>query len=261
MSYKATPSSQVGDWPDTVYVSQNKRGFNRDVARTMAGFGALIPICLETEVLLVGGALHQDPALQPLAENLIRNAASALGRPNATTCAELTDLCPLTDARMLRMVCGDTCGCTDPLSSAWFKVEPQGCGRHCLDLAEAKLQNSSCEDADVREAGWRAFWHGYEEGVVGFYGDDVRETASFPLIAETVEGFLTTGCSYMEAQPSEFITDTPWCDGHPELFRPLGSLCPVQCGCRDTPPAMLPNGLSSYCPTSCSSNSTSQKAG
>ena len=118
MSYKGTPSSLQEDWARTIYFG-NRRTFEADVALSIANLGSEFPFCMETVVLLETGQLHQDPALQPIAENFLRNAASALGRPTATTCAELADLCGLTDARLLRLTCGQTCGCTDPASSAW----------------------------------------------------------------------------------------------------------------------------------------------
>ena len=32
------------------------------------------------------------------------------------------------------MLCGDTCGCSDPLASAWHKVPSQGCHGACLQV-------------------------------------------------------------------------------------------------------------------------------
>lgn len=39
-----------------------------------------------------------------------------------SNCSELKHLCDLPEARLLRMVCGSTCGCTDPLSQPFHKV-------------------------------------------------------------------------------------------------------------------------------------------
>ena len=118
MSYKGTPSSLQEDWALTIYFG-NRRTFDADVARSISNLGSQFPFCMETTVLVETGQLHQDPALQPIADTLLWNAASALGRPTAMTCAELADLCGLPDARLLRLTCGQTCGCTDPASSAW----------------------------------------------------------------------------------------------------------------------------------------------
>ena len=68
------------------------------------------------------GQLHGDVALQPIIEDVLKNAASAMGRPHATTCEELADLCSMPDARLLRVVCGATCGCTELRTSAWHRV-------------------------------------------------------------------------------------------------------------------------------------------
>ena len=116
MSYKDTPSSQVKVWPQTIYFAEDKRAFNSEIDRTISDVGAMFPFCMETLVLRETGDLHQDPALQPIIEGFVLNAATALGRPNATTCAELADLCDLPDARLLRVTCGETCGCTDTVA-------------------------------------------------------------------------------------------------------------------------------------------------
>ncbi|CAE7655236.1 unnamed protein product [Symbiodinium sp. CCMP2456] len=255
MSYKGTPSSLQEDWPQTIHFSDDRRTFDTDVARTMTNLGDTYPFCMETTVLLETGQLHQDPALQPTVETFLRNAATALGRPNATTCAELADLCSSPDARLLRMTCAETCGCTDPESSAWHKVQSQGCSGICLAEATAKLQTAECEDDVVNHTGWQSFWHGYEGAIIGHYGDRVTTTQFFGWIGSIAQDFLTYGCPILQILPTEILTGVSWCDGHPQLFRPLASMCPIQCGCRDGRAPTLPNGLRSYCPNSCS-NST-----
>ncbi|CAE7326383.1 unnamed protein product [Symbiodinium sp. CCMP2592] len=255
MSHKGTPSSQLQAWPWTIMFSVNRRAFNTDIDRSTSNLGTLFPFCVETAVLKETGPLHQDPALQPVLGSIVRNAAASLGRSNATTCAELADLCSMSDARLLRVACGETCGCTDLRSSAWHKVEAQGCSKRCLAEAEVKLQTISCDDDVINDAGWQAFWHQYEDALIGYYGEGIALTTLFALANDTARGFLSDGCQYMERVPSELLTGVSWCDGQPQLFRPLASMCPVQCGCRDGRPATLPNGLPSYCPSSCS-NST-----
>ena len=120
MSQKGTPSSLEKTWPQTIWFNPDRRSFDTDVDRSISSLGNVFPFCMETTVLLETGDLHGDPALQPIIENVLRNAASALGRPDATTCAELADLCSMSDARLLRVVCGETCGCTEPRTSAWY---------------------------------------------------------------------------------------------------------------------------------------------
>ncbi|CAE7525601.1 unnamed protein product [Symbiodinium pilosum] len=212
---------------------------------------------MEVMVLEETGQLHQDPALQPIVETILRNAATALGRPTATTCAELADLCGRPDARLLRITCGTTCGCTSPVSNPWYKVEEQGCARPCLEWAELALPNVSCQDVPASDQAWRDFWNHYADALIGFYGQGVTQTAFFFGVADTVRGFLTFGCPFMDTVPTELLTNSPWCTGRPDLFRPLASLCPVQCGCRNDSPTTLANGLPSYCPASCAGNSSS----
>ncbi|CAE7827533.1 unnamed protein product [Symbiodinium sp. CCMP2456] len=233
------------------------RSFDTDVDRSISSLGNVFPFCMETTILLETGELHGDAALQPIIENVVRNAASALGRPDATTCAELADLCSMSDARLLRVVCGQTCGCTELRTSPWHKVEHMGCAKPCLEEAEVKLQSASCEDDVLNDAGWQAFWHEYDDALIGFYGQGVTQTQFFGFINSTAQAFLTNGCAVMETIPVELLTGVSWCDGQPELFRPLASMCPVQCGCRDGRGATLPSGLPSYCPTSCSNSTPS----
>ena len=134
-------------------------------------------------------------------------------------------------------------------------MQPQGCTETCLAEAELKLQNISCDDV-IHDAGWHAFWHEYQDAIIGFYGESVTRTQFFGQINYTAQTFLSQGCTVMQTLPTELLTGVSWCDGQPQLFRPLASMCPIQCGCRDGRASPLPNGLPSYCPSSCS-NSTS----
>ena len=98
-----------------------------------------------------------------------------------SNCSELKHLCDLPEARLLRMVCGSTCGCTDPLSQPFHKVGTWifmgktgrlwydhfiilyiifmdifdhlrnevvrgGCTDSCLKLGEQALENVECND-------------------------------------------------------------------------------------------------------------------
>ena len=131
-----------------------------------------------------------------------------------------------------------------------------GCSGMCLAEARAKLNSLPCDDDVINDAGWQAFWHEYEGAIIGHYGEGVTGTQFFGLISSMAQDFLAHGCAVLQTLPSEILTGVSWCDGQPQLFRPLASMCPVQCGCRDGRASPLPNGLPSYCPSSCS-NSTS----
>ncbi|CAE7536226.1 unnamed protein product, partial [Symbiodinium necroappetens] len=119
--------------------------------------------------------------MQPVAEILLRNAGLALGYEMASSCAQLRSMCNRSDAALLRLVCGETCGCVDPLASPRYKVTAQGCSTACLH--EADLLS-----ANVRGRHWEEFWRGYEEAVSGHYGDE------------------------------DFVTGATWCEGMPDLF-------------------------------------------
>ena len=83
--------------------------------------------------------MYGDPLIQPLLKPIFRNAAVSLGISDvdALGCADLQSLCSLPDARLLRMVCGATCGRNDPYASAWpwHMVTSQGCIPQCLQEA------------------------------------------------------------------------------------------------------------------------------
>ena len=79
--------------------------------------------CVETDYLHENGTLYHDTNLEPIVWSRFRAAAAALGRFDVSGCEDVADLCLLPSARLLRMICGDTCGCTDPLSSGWHLAE------------------------------------------------------------------------------------------------------------------------------------------
>ena len=120
------------------------------------------------------GTLHGDPTMTPLVQTLLRNAGLVFGRQMAASCQELVEFCDLPEAQLLRLVCGDTCGCTSPLSSPWHKTKDQGFSVSCLLEANWRKKDVSCEDDESR--GWADFWHNYAPAVSFFYGRDVTQT-------------------------------------------------------------------------------------
>jgi len=224
----------------------NHDSFQSEVSRTMEEEATRYPTCIETEVLKEGSPYYTDPTLQSLAALLINSAAGALGRAGARSCQELQDKCDDPDARLLRMVCGETCGCIDPFSSPWYKVPAQGCAAACLELGRAQLQNHSCQDMPVDDT-WRAFWARYGNVLSHYFGQPVETTQAFALVNQTLPVLAMGGCPVLVQFPVDHISTTVWCEGTSDLVRPLASLCPQTCGCDQPSPK-----ISQHCPPSCS---------
>eukprot|EP00439_Symbiodinium_sp_Y106_P059862 s624_g8.t1 len=196
----------------------NHDSFQSEVSRTMEEEATRYPTCIETEVLKEGSPYYTDPTLQSLAALLINSAAGALGRAGARSCQELQDKCDDPDARLLRMVCGETCGCIDPFSSPWYKVPAQGCAAACLELGRAQLQNHSCQDMPVDDT-WRAFWAQYGNVLSHYFGQPVETTQAFALVNQTLPVLAMGGCPVLVQFPVDHISTTVWCEGTSDLVR------------------------------------------
>ena len=249
-SHKATsPETTPGEFPAYLLFSTDKNTFSNDNTRSIELESGLVPFCIENEIMNPAGRYHNDTALIPWTSILIRNSAASVGLHDARSCEELRGMCSGVDSRLLRMVCGEACGCTDPYSSAWYKVAAQGCQPTCLQLAQASLSGGSCEDA-ANDADWQAFWTTYPDAVSYFYSTDVTQTALWPIANQTVQAMRQDGCAALTRFPTDVMTNAEWCSGMPQLFRPLSALCPRSCGCGQR--ADL-----THCPASCTSGNSS----
>mmetsp|Transcript_38039 Transcript_38039/g.81816 ORF Transcript_38039/g.81816 Transcript_38039/m.81816 type:complete len:687 (+) Transcript_38039:35-2095(+) len=220
---------------------------SRDMATEVSNWG----LCIETEIFQPTGPYYGDPLIMPMVELMLRNAAYSLGHADsdAVGCAGLKHLCSLPDARLLRMVCGNTCGCSDPYASVWHKVPTQGCLPACLQQGTDALAASACEDKVVTEE-WDLLWDIYPTSLGAFYGSDMTASSIYPVMLNLVNFMKSAGCSGLTNQnmQRELGTRTLWCEGYPSLWRPLAGLCPVSCGCLGA------NPLPTYCSSSCAVN-------
>ncbi|CAJ1387821.1 unnamed protein product [Effrenium voratum] len=235
-------------YPYLLYFAANALAFDQNLKRDMTAEVTQWGLCIETEVLQPSGPLYGDPVIQPLVKLMLRNAAVSLGvvDVDAIGCADLQFLCSLPDARLLRMVCGSTCGCNNPYASAWHKVPSQGCMPACLQYATAQLAASTCEDRIVAEE-WELSWNIYSDAMSAFYSTEFSTSTVYESLLNLSITMKSTGCSALKNPnfESEIMTRTRWCEGHPGLFRPLAGQCPVSCGCVGASP------LPVYCPISC----------
>ncbi|CAE7359095.1 unnamed protein product [Symbiodinium pilosum] len=244
-AHKATsPETTPKGHPKYLLFSSDRAAFNNDQTRSMELEASMVPFCIEDQVLTPGAVFFGDPALSFWVDALLRTSGASLGRLDVTSCQEMADLCDTVDGRLLRMTCGETCGCADPHRSAWFKVARHGCSPACLELGRATLLQGPCEDAGNDE-NWRKFWEIYPSAVSYFYGADVTQTMIWPVANQTIAAMLEDGCAALANFPLDPVTNTKWCDGMPALFRPLAAVCPRSCGCEQA------TELPTHCPMSC----------
>ncbi|CAE7360731.1 unnamed protein product [Symbiodinium sp. CCMP2456] len=59
------------------------------------------------------------------------SAALSVGMPPNSTCEDMIHHCADVDAQLLRMVCGETCGCVEAQANPLYKVRAQGCLKKC----------------------------------------------------------------------------------------------------------------------------------
>ena len=237
--------------PYILFFASNARAFDQYLNWDMtAEVTQKWGVCIETEILQPGGLFYGDPLVKPLVATTFRMAAVSVGQLDVDdlTCADLKSFCSVPDARLLRMVCGATCGCNDPYASAWHKVPSQGCIPACLQSATDQLAASTCEDHIVAEE-WEVFWNIYPDAVTAYYNNDVSKSSIYPAVLNLSSFMKSTGCAGLTnpSFDSDLLSRARWCEGHPPLFRPLAGQCPVSCGCVGASP------LPTYCPSSCAS--------
>eukprot|EP00439_Symbiodinium_sp_Y106_P069649 s538_g12.t1 len=213
--------------------------------------------CVETDYLQPGGYLYGDPLMGTLVPPRLHTALAMLGDfREVGNCTEVQHLCDLPQARLLRMVCGATCGCTDPLSQPFHKVIRGGCTESCLKLNEPLLGQVACKDqvpgegesSDGWQARWKSFWDIYPDALSDFFGNDMSQTVIYSNIKNLVAEMKVRGCPGLSDPTLQFeiTSSAKWCEGFEPLFRPLAYICPESCGCHSSSMA-LPN----HCPSPC----------
>ncbi|CAE7207514.1 unnamed protein product, partial [Symbiodinium microadriaticum] len=209
-AHKATsPETTPGQIPTYLIFSTDKNTFSIENSRSIEVESSMIPFCTETSILNPDGLYHGDLTLRAFTMVLVRNAAASVGLPDARSCEEMRGMCNGVESRLLRMVCGETCGCTDPYSSAWYKVAAHGCQPTCLQLAQASLSGGSCEDAANDEV-WQAFWRIYPEAVSHYFSADVTQTILWPAASQTINAMLRDGCAALMQFPTDVMTTAEW---------------------------------------------------
>ena len=189
------------------------------------------------------GDMYGDPDRAALAVQLVNNAAASVRLDSATSCVEMKHMCNRLSSRLLRLVCGQTCECTEPLSSPWYKTEAHGCTTTCLRIARRALATRECEDVPKTHPGWQMFWESYASVAAAYFEEGSSKMLA--IVNQTSQRMLSDGCPALVQFPSDALMDVEWCEGMPDLFRPLAHMCPQSCGCA------VPGTLPTYCPISC----------
>eukprot|EP00439_Symbiodinium_sp_Y106_P016678 s3216_g2.t1 len=216
--------------------------FAANLAMTMEDLATRFPFCLDADqwptagpVLVAGYGPH------------FRSAAAMLQREDAQTCAELADKCEDPSSRLLRLVCGRTCQCHEPLAYPWFKVPSQGCSGACRTEALSTANSRPCEDMPINTE-WLRFWDNYLTVMSHYTGQDMRQVPEAPTLLSFVEFMKESemGCLGLAViGETEPITKANWCEGNPRYWPPLAHLCPVSCSCAAS------ENPADYCPSSC----------
>lgn len=156
----------------------------------------------------------------------------------ATSCAEAKPFCDQKDLPLVRMVCPETCGCTDAASGLY---SDNGCRQLCQKefRFQRALNRSDCHDFAVSEVHrkevWQRWWSGFYNHSQGTWDED---NAMMQFAIDGASG----NCSFLETE--SWIRDTV-CEAKPGIHRPASLVCPVTCGCsQDAADA-------AWCPTVC----------
>ncbi|CAK9051514.1 Vacuolar protein sorting-associated protein 11-like [Durusdinium trenchii] len=228
---------------------QTRNVFEEERSRSMAAETAEFSFCPEEAYLTEGGQWYQDPAVGSIVNYRLRTAAAVVGRfDHISNCQQVADLCDLPEARLLRMICGVTCKCSDPFASHWYKVPYHGCADSCLELARQTLASEPCKDRPI-DAVWTQMWDDLLPTLVYLVGVNIYQSSALPYLEAFVSAMKQGGCATLKRPEFKNIIggQTSWCEGDPELIRPVAWTCPESCDCATARAGALP----SYCPRSC----------
>lgn len=227
---------------DPLYITfVDSMEFDRERTVSMADESNDFTLCMESAVLQPTGIFYQDPVLTSILSPRLRTAAAYLGILDVKECEEMRDFCNRSDARQLRLMCGDTCGCTDPRASNWFMVAAYGCSESCSRVALETFRGQ-CQDAPNDDK-WKQLWDGYLPALESVVAGISQSQQLYETMQQVIAAMKEGGCQTL-AHPDfrmEVGSSRTWCEGNPSLYRPFSWQCPVTCGCLAANPP-------SYCP-------------
>ncbi|CAE7623310.1 unnamed protein product [Symbiodinium necroappetens] len=244
---------------DYISFQSDVQRFDRMVLQTMEESATGFAYCKDLDTLYILDQPDEEIVNEfvDLYRPYFWSAAAVLNEPRNSTCLDMVSHCNDAEARMLRQVCGVTCGCADPRSYPVYKVPHKGCSRNCLSNA-ASPEQPICEDIE-NGAMWKQFWDGYptvlssEIGVMLDYNSTLGQ-----WVLQLIGAMQEFGCAALAFHPElakEPVTQQRWCDGIDEVIAPLARICPESCGCTNASHAShiapSPNGCNPECHALC----------
>lgn len=270
-------NASLGENEKYIDFTRSEDGFQKWASQSMDDYGSLYPICLE-QFLGEGSSKVAEFGKGSLARSWelhFRSAALVLGRPNATKCSDLSDLCELSQARLLRFACGLTCGCHLLNVNPFYRTRSQGCNQGCIQivwghdvihaLKDRKIDfESPCTDIDNTHPAFAQWVDSYIDALAEYSNiefDDFK-VVDTKAYRDLYLGYVvkSRGCSELRAY--DLFSNTEWCRGHPGLYRPMAWICPETCGCKssDDPERNSWCFGKDYCPFTIPENKTPYEA-
>ncbi|CAE7333795.1 unnamed protein product [Symbiodinium microadriaticum] len=202
---------------DYISFQSDVQRFDRMVLQTMEESATGFAYCKDLDTLYILDQPDEEIVNEfvDLYRPYFWSAAAVLNEPRNSTCLDMVSHCNDAEARMLRQVCGVTCGCADPRSYPVYKVPHKGCSRNCLSNA-ASPEQPICEDIE-NGAMWKQFWDGYptvlssEIGVMLDYNSTLGQ-----WVLQLIGAMQEFGCAALAFHPElakEPVTQQRWCDG------------------------------------------------
>lgn len=131
------------DMPKYFNMLRSKYEFEGARIRSMGEEAEYFPFCWQTEVLHPNGSFWNHENMTKIMQSRLNTIAFKYNMPENSTCDDFLPFCDRPDARLLRLSCGDTCGCSDPSSLPWWKVTMTGCGDFCLMARGCEAKRSA----------------------------------------------------------------------------------------------------------------------
>jgi len=181
--------------------------------------------------------------------------------PEVTTCEDVRHMCS-SSWSLMKVVCPETCGCSDPNGTVFLATPEDSCPSSCMTSQRwrANLSSMPCEDAP--SAIFSRWIREMEQKLDRVFAGQPHWKAA--VCGERPCGeLLERGCGIVEYWPIVMqrmggdynprnVCDGNWL-GQALQTRPLAPICPLACGCNATSGAISP-----YCPDKCQSAGTTR---
>ncbi|CAJ1398520.1 unnamed protein product [Effrenium voratum] len=175
-------------------------------------------VCMDVDQWYLGGEVAPQDKQNAIAyEPFWWSTASGLGWSNTSTCSNMASLCNGDDAHLLRLVCPQTCGCDDHLTSPWYQLQVHGCPERCAETVSDGVEAAACQDhVNESQSLWQELWDDYPDVIASFMG--LPDAAKDPNVLGIASLMKSQGCSALSSNGTEPMTGIEFCSGHSSLF-------------------------------------------